>query len=55
MSGRDWFLTFVTKIRGEDLYIREWPEYHLLVGVEHFFHYDMDSGQGKAAILYEYE
>jgi len=55
MSGRDWFLTFVTRIKGEDLYLREWLEYHLLVGVEHFFLYDMDVGQGQAAILSPYE
>ena len=55
MSGRDWFLTFVTRIKGEDLYLREWLEYHLLVGVEHFFLYDMDGGQVQAGILEPYE
>ena len=46
MSERDWFLAFVTRVKHEDLYIREWLEYHLLVGVEHFFLYDMDGGTG---------
>ena len=55
MSGRDWFLTFVTRIQGEEPYLREWVEYHLLVGVEHFFLYDMDIGQGQAGILEPYE
>ncbi len=55
MSGRDWFLALVTRVKHEDLYIREWLEYHLLVGVEHFFLYDMDGGQGLAGILEPYE
>jgi len=55
MRGRDCFLAFVTRIKHEDLYIREWLEYHLLVGVEHFFLYDMDGGQGLAGILEPYE
>ncbi len=55
MSGRDWFLALVTRLKHEDFYIREWLEYHLLVGVEHFFLYDMDGGQGQAAILEPYE
>ena len=55
MSERDWFLAFVTRVKHEDLYIREWLEYHLLVGVEHFFLYDMDGGQGLAGILEPYE
>ena len=55
MGEPDWFLAFVTRIKNEDLYIREWLEYHLLVGVEHFFLYDMDGGQGLAGILEPYE
>ena len=55
MSERVWFLAFVTRVKHEDLYIREWLEYHLLVGVEHFFLYDMDGGQGLAGILEPYE
>ena len=55
MSERDWFLAFVTRIKDENLYIREWLEYHLLVGVEHFFLYDMDGGQELAEILEPYE
>jgi len=55
MSQRDCFLAFVTRIKHEDLYIREWLEYHLLVGVEHFFLYDMDGGATLAGILEPYE
>ena len=55
MSERDRFLALVTRVKHEDLYIREWLEYHLLVGVEHFFLYDMDGGQGLAGILEPYE
>ena len=45
----------MTRVKHEDLYIREWLEYHFLVGVEHFFLYDMDGGQGLAGILEPYE
>ncbi len=55
MGEPDWFLAFVTRVKHEDLYIQEWLEYHLLVGVEHFFLYDMDGGQGLAGILEPYE
>ncbi len=55
MSERDCFLAFVTRIKHEDLYIAEWLEYHLLVGVEHFFLYDMDGGEVLAGILAPYE
>jgi hypothetical protein len=27
MSERDWFLAFVTRVKHENLYIREWLEY----------------------------
>jgi len=55
MSRRDYFLAFVTRIKHEDLYLREWLEYHLLVGVEHFFLYDMDVGTTQAELLEPYE
>jgi hypothetical protein len=45
----------VTRIKHESLYLREWLEYHLLVGVEHFFLYDMDEGYGHSEILAPYE
>ena len=54
-GGRDYFLAFVTRIQRENLYIQEWLEYHLLVGVDHFFLYDMDGGQDLAGILEPYE
>ena len=54
-GGRDYFLAFVTRIKHENLYIREWLEYHLLVGVDHFFLYDMDGGQDLAEILVPYQ
>ena len=45
----------MTRIKHESRYLQEWLEYHLLVGVEHFFLYDMDEGPGHADILAPYE
>ncbi|HIF05440.1 MAG TPA: hypothetical protein EYQ64_00375, partial [Gemmatimonadetes bacterium] len=54
MNKREHFLAFVTRIKHEAPYIREWLEYHLLVGVEHFFLYDMDEGSTQAEALEPY-
>ncbi|VFM99178.1 MAG: Glycosyltransferase family 92 [Candidatus Kentron sp. G] len=35
-----YFLVFATNFKDENTYLREWLEYHLLVGVEHFYLYD---------------
>jgi hypothetical protein len=40
--------------RNEALYLREWIEFHLLVGVEHFFLYDNGSTDEHADILDSY-
>ncbi len=40
--------------RDEGPYLREWIEFHRLMGVEHFFLYDNDSRDGGAAELAPY-
>jgi hypothetical protein len=39
---------------GEARFLREWIEYHLLVGVQHFWIFDHNSTDGSAAILRPY-
>jgi hypothetical protein len=41
--------------KNENLYIREWLEFHILVGVDHFYLYDNDGGDEAAQILKPYE
>lgn len=49
------FLVFATNMKGEQGYLREWLEYHLLVGVEHFYLYDQDDNPETIALLEPYE
>merc|ERR1712159_305020 len=36
-SDRPYFLSLCTVFRDEGIYLEEWLEYHLMLGVEHFF------------------
>lgn len=49
------FLTFATNFKNEDAYLKEWLDYHLGVGVDHFYLYDQDGGEGARKILKPYE
>jgi glycosyl transferase family 92 len=49
------FLVFATNFKGESPYLREWLEYHLLVGVEHFYLYDQNGDQEASDLLHPYE
>ncbi len=49
------FLVFATNFKAENPYLREWLEYHLLVGVDHFYLYDQDGSEEAQAILEPYE
>jgi len=49
------FLVFATNFKKENLYIQEWLEYHLLVGVDHFYLYDQDGSNEAREILNPYE
>lgn len=50
-----WFLVCVARIKNEAPYLREWLEYHFLVGVDHFYLYDMDDTEETEALLRPYE
>lgn len=52
---RRYFLVFATNFKAENPYLREWLEYHLLIGVEHFYLYDQDGGEDARTILKTYE
>ena len=47
-------LAVVAILKNEALYIKEWLEYHLLAGVDHFYLYDNDSTDNVKEILKPY-
>ncbi len=47
-------MSVVVIIKNERKYILEWLEYHLMVGVDHFYIYDNESTDGLRAILQDY-
>ena len=47
-------LAIVTCIKNEGEYIKEWLDYHLLAGVEHFYIYDNNSEDNTKEILQPY-
>ncbi len=48
-------LVLVTNVKDEAAYLREWLEYHALVGVDHVYLYDQDGGEETRALLAPYE
>lgn len=52
---RHHFLAFVTRIKREHSYLPEWLAYHRLVGVDHFYLYDMDDDDSSRGLLAPYE
>jgi len=48
------YLSIVIIIKNEALYIEEWLEYHLLVGVQKFYIYDNESTDNLVQILHPY-
>lgn len=48
------YLSAACIIKNEATYIEEWLEYHLLVGVQHFYIYDNDSTDGVRDVLRPY-
>ncbi|WP_421872907.1 glycosyltransferase family 92 protein [Marinoscillum sp.] len=53
--SKKYFLTFATNFKNENSYLKEWLDYHLSVGVEHFYLYDQDGGEEAREILRPYE
>lgn len=54
-NSRDYKLVFATNFKAENPYLQEWIEYHLLVGVDHFYLYDQDGSEAAQQILAPYE
>ncbi|MBV6642945.1 MAG: glycosyltransferase family 92 protein [Cyclobacteriaceae bacterium] len=52
---KKYFLTFATNFKSENPYLKEWLDYHILVGVDHFYLYDQDGGNEAKEILRPYE
>ena len=47
-------LAVVTIMKNNALYVKEWLDYHLLAGVDHFFIYDNDSTDNFAEVIKPY-
>ena len=48
------YLSVVTIMRNEGKYVKEWLDYHILVGVERFYIYDNESTDNLADVLEPY-
>lgn len=51
---RNFNLSFVAIIKNEAHYIKEWIEFHKLVGVDRFYIYDNESTDNVKDVLKEY-
>ena len=47
-------LAVVAILKNEGHYLKEWLDYHLLAGVEHFYLYDNDSTDNQAEVVAPY-
>lgn len=47
-------LSIVAIVKNESMYIKEWIEYHILIGIEHFYIYDNESKDNLHQILFPY-
>ena len=48
-------LVFASNFKQENCYLQEWIEYHLIVGVDHFYLYDQDGSDEARELLAPYE
>lgn len=53
-TPKNYFLSVVAIMKNEKPYLKEWIEYHLLQGVEHFYLCDNDSTDGSKEYLEPY-
>jgi len=53
-AGQKFYIAVAAIFKGEDEYLREWVEFHRLVGVDHFFLYDNGDSSASRAILEPY-
>jgi hypothetical protein len=49
-----WFLGMCAIAKNEGRYLREWLEWHRMIGIEHFFLYDNESDDDTARVLAPY-
>ena len=49
------FLSFVTNFKDENRYLKEWLNYHIGVGVDHFYLINQDDSEESKKILQPYE
>ncbi len=49
-----YFIAIACIIKNESPYLREWIEYHKLIGIEHFYVYDNESSDGTLEVLQPY-
>ena len=57
MVDKDLFLhdlAVVTILKNEAPYLKEWLDYHLLAGVEHFYLYDNESPDNQTEVVKPY-
>ncbi len=52
---KKYFLSTVSVFKNENEYFHEWLEYHLMMGVDHFYLYDQDGGLDAMELLRPYE
>ncbi len=52
---KKYFLSTVSVFKNENDYFHEWIEYHLMMGVDHFYLYDQDGGLDAMEVLRPYE
>lgn len=50
-----YFLSFVTNFKNENRYLKEWLDYHICVGVNHFYLINQDGSAESKDILLAYE
>lgn len=51
---KPYFLTLVCMFREENLYLKEWLDYYILQGVDHFYLYDNENPESTMKILEPY-
>lgn len=54
LGGQKYTLSIAAIFRNEADYLREWLEYHRLVGVDHFYLYNNESSDGFLEVLLPY-
>lgn len=51
---KKYYLSFVSNFKNENPYLKEWLDFHIKVGIDHFFLFDQDGSQESAEILEPY-